>query len=475
VRRAAASGIGVLAAELGAYRLIDAAVAATSTPGAGTHRFVSRPDLTPPVLTALHRGAGRSAGHLFLAPLSGPGQRGSYIVDDTGVPVWFRPSTPVVALNFRAAVYRGKPVLTWWQGRTEHGLGDGTHIILDNTYRELARVPAGGGRHSDLHEFVLTPHGTALVSAWESVPANLSRIGGLANGVVIGGIVRELELPSGRVLFEWRSLDHVGIDETYAGVSTHAPHDYFHINSIELNSDGDLLVSARNTWAVYKIDRGSGQVVWRLGGKRSDFTMGPGTNFAWQHDARHHDGHLVSLYDDGAAPKVEPYSRGLILALDIKRMRAALHRSYVHNPPLLAHALGSLQVLPNGNVLIGWGTTPHITEYTAAGQVVLEAKLPPGGQNYRALKMPWRGQPAEPPAAAARTGVVYASWNGATEVASWRVDTGASPDALLAESTQPKAGFETRIAVSAGAQFASVTALDANGAPLGSSKVVRLV
>jgi len=324
VRRAAGSGAAalLLGSAAASRRLVGTAFGATEP--AKTHLFRSRPDLVPPVLTTVHHDVHASAGCLFLAPLSGPGQRGSLILDGSGEPLWFKPSKPVVALNFRAAVYRGKPVLTWWEGKTEHGLGEGTHVILDETYRQVARIPAGGGRPADLHEFLLTSRGTALVTAWERVPMDLSSVGGLPNGLVVGGVLQELELPSGRVLFEWRSLDHVTIDESHAAISTDTPYDYFHINSIELDADGNFLVSARNTWAIYKIDRGTGNIRWRLGGKKSDFAMGPGTGFAWQHDARHHGAtdQLVSLFDDGAAPQVQPHSKALVLALDPKRMRA---------------------------------------------------------------------------------------------------------------------------------------------------------
>jgi hypothetical protein len=481
VRRAASSGAGalLLGGAAGTGRLVESALGATPAP-LDTHLFRSRPDLVPPILTTVHHDPRTSAGYLFLAPLSGPGQRGSLILDRSGEPVWFKPSKPVVALNFRAAVYRNKPVLTWWEGKTEHGLGEGTHIIVDETYRELVRVPAGGGRPSDLHEFLLTSRGTALVTAWERVPMDLSALGGLRNGAVVGGIVQELELPSGRVLFEWRSLDHVAIDESHAEITTKGAYDYFHINSIELDADGNFLISARNTWGIYKIDRGSGEVIWRLGGKRSDFTMGPGTGFAWQHDARHHGARdqLISLFDDGAAPPVQPQSKALVLALDTKRMRATLHKKYTHSPPVLSHALGSTQVLPNGNVLVGWGTAPWLSEYTHEGELVFDARLPKGGQNYRALKMPWRGHPTELPAIATRRRegqrFVYASWNGATEVHSWRLETGASASSLPDTAAMRRTGFETELLAPADARYAAVVALDADGKPLGRSKAEKI-
>ena len=481
LRRAATSGTGalLLGAGAGPVRLVDAALGATEPPK--THLFRTRPDLVPPVVSTVHHDPRTSDGYLFLAPLSGPGQRGSLILDKGGEPVWFRPSKPVVALNFRAAVYRGKPALTWWEGKTEHGLGDGTHVIVDDSYRELVRVPAGGGRPADLHEFLLTSRGTALVTAWERVPTNLSGLGGLTNGAVVGGVVQELELPSGRVLFEWRSLDHVGLDESHAGITDKGAYDYFHVNSIELDADGNFLVSARNTWTVYKIDRGSGEIIWRLGGKKSDFAMGPGTGFAFQHDARHHGAtdQLVSLFDDGAAPQVQPQSKALVIALDTTGMRATLHKKYTHNPPLLSHALGSTQVLPNGNVLVGWGTAPYFSEYSHDGELLFDAHLPHGGQNYRTLKMPWRGRPTDLPAIATRRHdgqhFVYASWNGATDVHSWRLETGASASSLPDVIATRKTGFETELVAPAAARYAAVVALDAQGTPLALSKVAKIV
>jgi len=477
LRRAAASG---LALTLDPH-FVENALAAGEPPK--VHAFISRPELRPPTVSVTTRRPGITDGHLFLAPSSGPGQRGPLIVDNTGAPLWFRNARPVVAMNFRAALYRGKPVLSWWEGKTEQGLGDGTHIVLDDTYREIARIPAGGGRPSDLHEFIITERGTALVTAWERVPMDLTSVGGEPDGVVVGGIVQEIELPSGRVLFSWHSLDHVDVTESYIGVSDRAAYDYFHVNSIELDRDGNYLVSARHTWTIYKIDRDTGNIIWRLGGKKSDFTMGPDSVFAWQHDARRHGGseYLISVFDDGAAGEhqVQPYSKGLILSLDQKAMRATVHRRYIHEPHLLAHALGSVQVFPNSNVLVGWGTSPYMTEYTAHGDVVFDAHLPHGGENYRTLRQVWVGQPSEPPTVVYKLvqgqRVVYVSWNGATEVVRWRLDTGTRDSALTPALHVPRAGFETQIVVpDNGTKYAAVVGLDRHGKPLGSSHVIRV-
>jgi Arylsulfotransferase (ASST) len=478
VRRSGLLGGGLLLSG-GLRRLFagDAALAAPPPPTANgaVHHFLSRPDLRPPVLDVL-RADRVSDGYLFLAPSAGPGQRGVLIVDDRGEVVFFHPTTPNTAMNFRVARYHGKPVLTWWEGKSENGLGRGTHVILDQSYRELARVRAGEGRQSDLHEFVITPHNSALVTSYEVRPADLSSVGGPVSGKVIGGVVQELALPRGRVLFEWRSLDHVPIEETHAAFQGH-PLDYFHVNSIDLLADGNLLVSARNTWAAYKVSRASGRVIWRLGGKRSDFTMGRGTVFAWQHDARHHGSGLVTIFDDGAAPQVEPQSRVLVIRLDLENKRATLVRSYRHHPNrLVSQFMGNAQMLPNGNVVVGWGNEPYVTEFGSNGEILFDAKLPRGSMNYRAFRFDWSGHPTTDPALAARSGrharAVYASWNGATEVVAWRLRAGAAAGVVETIGVTQKHGFETRLEVPDGLRFATAIALDRHGHELGRSHTI---
>ena len=469
LRWAAAGGAALVAGirAPGALGGRDAAAAGT------VHDFVSQPALKPPVVTVLRPAARTAPGYLFAAPSSGPGQRGAMILDDAGDVVWFHPTTPRTAMNLRVARYRGEPVLTWWEGTTKYGLGIGEHVIVDGSYREIARFPAGHGLQSDLHELIVTPQGTALVTAYDIPRVDLSSVGH-GRGLVIDGVVQELDIRSGRVLFEWHSLDHVKLSESYQGVATRF--DFFHVNSIDVDADGNLLVSARNTWAVYKIDRGSGRVLWRLGGKKSDFAMGPGTAFAWQHDARHHGAgdRLVTLFDNADDPQVQPQSRGLALALDTKRRRATLVHAYAHRPPMLAHALGSVQTQPNGNVLVGWGTEPWFTEYAADGAVVFDAKLPHGGENYRTLRFPWVGTPGGRPALAASGGALYASWNGSTELAAWRLFTGTSESSLAAGPVTTKHGFETTLAPPASARFAAAAALDRAGRELARSATVAL-
>lgn len=420
--------------------------------------FVSRPHLKPPTVTVVKPAADVAHGSLFLAPSSGPGQRGVMILDNTGRLVWFRP-TNGTAMNVRAATYKGEPVLTWWEGKSEHGLSDGHHVIVDSSYTKIASFPAGNGFSADMHEFIVTPQGTALITAWELRTMNLSRLGGPRRHPVIGGMVQELEIPSARVLFEWRSLDHVALSESHQRVGLR--YDYFHINSVDIAHDDNLIVSARNTWAVYKLNRRTGAVMWRLGGKRSDFEMGRGTVFAWQHDARtHDDGRTISVFDNGAAPEVKPQSRAIVLALDEKRRRATLQHRYVHHPNALqAHAMGNAQLLDNGDLLVGWGAEPYFTEFAPDGTIRFDARLPRGGQNYRVLRFPWSGTPSIPPQLVAKGRVVYASWNGATDLASWRLRTGTSAATLNDAGETVVRAFETAFRVPAEVTHAAVVAL----------------
>jgi hypothetical protein len=436
------------------------------------HRFVSRPDLKPPKVTILHRSpTGSAPGLLFVAPSSGPGQRGALILDDSGEPVWFHPTPHKAATNFRTTLWKGQPVLTWWEGKTKHGLGDGEHVIVDRSYRELARFPAGGGLAADLHEFLITPAGTALVTAWDlrtqTVPGHSRPI------PVVEGVVQELEIPSARVLFEWRSLDHVLVSESYAGVGQ--LFDYFHINSIDIDADGDLLVSARNTWTVYKVARQTGAVVWRLGGKRNDFTLGKGAHFGWQHDARHHrTGNVITIFDNGDSPQIEKQSRAITLSLDPVRKHATLTRALTHQPRVLAHIFGNVQTLNNGNTFVGWGASPYFTEFAPDGSVHFDASLPPGGESYRVFRLPWNGTPAQPPNLASRHGYLYASWNGSTEAVAWQVRAGRSINNLKPVSTTPRHGFETALPKPNHATHASVTALAADRQPLSTSSIIRV-
>jgi hypothetical protein len=419
---------------------------------------------------------GTGGGYLFLAPTSGPGLRGALILDDAGEVVWFHKTYPRSTMDFKPGHYRGRPVLTWWEGRFEEGIGRvGQYVIMDSSYREIARFRAARGRLPDFHEFLITERNTALVTAHHAVSADLTSVGGRRDGRVLVGIIQELALPSGRLLWEWRSTDHVAVDESYSE-EIGTPHDYFHINSVAVDDDDNLIVSARNTWAVYKLHRRTGEVIWRLGGKRSDFEMGRGTQFAYQHDARPRDGGgRISLFDNGPVPGTRPESRAITIKLELARKRATLVREHRHLPPVQARVTGSAQVLPNsGDMLVTWGSTGWFSQYGREGEVRFDAKLPPGGQNYRVFRSPWVGRPTHPPVAVARDRMLYASWNGATEVASWQLRAGPRASALAPGERTPRDGFETALRVPAAARFAAAFALDGAGRVLGRTRTLRV-
>ena len=289
--------------------------------------YRSRPDLSPPSLTVIKLTAAAGAGPLFLTPNGGGAQAGPMIAGGDGGLVWFRPVEGKSAAGLKVQQYRGAPVLTWWEGQVGSGHGQGEHVVVDRSYVELARIRAGGSYQADLHELVITPAGTALLVAYNEETADLTPVGGSGAGHVLDSIIQEVDIATGQVLLEWHSLGGVALEESHAPLpGAGQPFDYFHVNSVDVDGDGNLLVSARNTWAVYKVDRTSGQVIWRLGGKRSDFAMGNRAGFAWQHDARRQPDGALTLFDDGAAPQVEPRSRGLVLKLDKARMTSTVER-----------------------------------------------------------------------------------------------------------------------------------------------------
>ena len=300
------------------------------------------------------------------------------------------------------------------------------------------------------------------------------------------GIVQELDIETGEVLFQWRSIDHVALEETYVTpLQDGRPGiDYFHINSIDVDHDDNLLVSARETSTVYKIDRNSGEIIWRLGGKRSDFEMGPGTRFAFQHDARRLPDGTISIFDNGSlifengTPKAVEESRGIVLGLDERKMKATLVREYTHPDKQCADAAGNMQVLPNGNVFVGWGRALAISEFSENGEMLFDASLPRKNESYRAFRFSWSARPSDQPAAVAERVSeeevrVYASWNGATEVATWEILAARHQGRLKPLGQVPRNGFETAMMVRTSDPYVAVRAKGRSGRALGTSKVLR--
>jgi hypothetical protein len=449
--------------------------------------YVSRPDLIPPPIEITTPASGTAPGLIFLGPFAAglPGapppttQTGPLIVDDAGEPVWFLPMAKNAALELRIQKFRGRRVLTWYEGPILGGYG-GDFVIFDPTYHRIARVKAGHGYDGDSHEFLLTSRGTALIGVYSELTADLSPVGGPVDGKLVEGIVQEIDVESGKVLFEWHSFEHVPVEESYETQPTFAGNvDYFHLNSIAVDTDGQLIVSARNTSTVYKVDRKSGDVIWRLGGKKSDFEFGPGAEFTYQHDVRPHADGIFTVFDNAIphAPGAID-SHGLKLSLDTQAMRATLVQEYRAPAARPAVAMGNVQQLADGGVFVGWGSAGWYSEFGPDGQLRLDARFPEGVVSYRAYRCTFVGRPTGKPAVAIRrnddgeTMTVYASWNGATEIASWRVRTGPAAAALKTATTSPRSGFETAITLPVASGYVSVVALDAEGKRLGASPAI---
>ena len=454
----------------------------TGEPGK-TRRFRTRPDLKPPVVTVSPGSKAIAPGHLFLSPKAknDTKQAGPMISDNLGRPIWFHPLPGIrAATDFRAQTFKGQPVLTYWQGTSSFGIGTGEMVMLDQAYRPIRRIRAPNGFKPDLHEFRITPRDTAILISYPLVQADLRSVGGRKRGVLVDSVLQEVDLDTGLVLFEWHSVGRIALAEAiFPPMNPRAPWDYVHSNSVALDTDGNFLMSARSTWGVYKIDRGTGGIVWRLGGKRSTFKLGKGVKFAWQHDAQRRADGALTLFDNSAAPATRRASRALAIRLDERRRTATLIRGQRHPKNYLAATQGNQQTLPGGGLLVGWGSQRFFTEFDSRGRVAWDARTATGYESYRAYRMPWVGLPRTLPKVAGidspGAGLdVYVSWNGATEVVAWEVLSGLAPRQLTPAGSLGRRGFETRIHIGGRPTWVAVRAKDARGNVLATSSAVRV-
>ncbi|MBK5232586.1 MAG: arylsulfotransferase family protein [Thermoleophilia bacterium] len=443
----------------------------------GDVQFKSRPDLRPFTLQ-VRKNTG-AAGHdpIFV----GSKQRGSVIFDSNGKPVWFK---PMRSTDFRTQKYKGKPALTWFESPTEgSGIDRATLTIANRKYRVIKQFTPGNGYAADSHEFRLTSRNTAYVTTYRTVKRNLRPIGFDKNGRVSDSIAQEVDLRTGRVIWEWHSLDHVPVKQSYANGPRRPgnPYDYFHINSIIDTPDGNVMISGRSTNAIYKISRSTGRIIWTLGGKKSDYRFGRGAAFSFQHDAEPHSGNTISLFDNADAPIADhPFadqSRAIVLKLDNRKKKATLVREFLHPQKPLSPTQANIELLGSGNWFICWGQFPFISEYTPDGDLVFDSLIRGASSVYRAYRQPWTGRPAGKVAIAVTssdgTSNAWVSWNGDTEVRSWKSFTGPSAAALTPSDTTTRTGFETRLALPSGAAFVQVQGLDADGKTIGSTAVTR--
>jgi hypothetical protein len=445
--------------------------------------FATMPGVKAPILSVTTPDQDPAAGDVFTTNGPGPGAYGPLIYTPQGRLVWFdQLSGGLTAEDLNVQSYEGKRDLTFWQGKVlSLGFGQGEDVVLDASYKHVATVKGGNGLKADLHEFQIESGDIAYITAYNPIHCNLSTAEGSAKGALVDTAMQEVDIKTGLVRWEWHSLDHVAVSESETSPPKGVPWDWFHLNSIDLEPDGKILISARSTWAAYQLEGGSGKILWRLGGLKSSYTMGPGTKTAWQHDGRVLPDGEITLFDDGSNPPVHAQSRALRIRLDSKRRTATLTKAYIHpSPQLLSASQGNMQTLPDGNVVVGYGGVPQISEYSARGALLFDAYLPYTEAFYRGFRFPWSGRPSSPPAVAANlnnTGeqtIVHMSWNGATEVASWHVLAGKDPKSLALQTTIAAGGFESSTILTKQYAYAAVQALDSAGRVLGTSPAARV-
>jgi hypothetical protein len=446
--------------------------------------FRSAPALEPPSIEVTASSPQSAPGDIFAAPYTGPGPPGPMIFDQAGNLVWFHtlPAGSSAATNLQVQQLAGQPVLTWWQGYIPpQGFGQGEEIIDNAAYQQIGRVRAGNGYSADLHDFKITQQNTALLTVFNPIDCNLSVVGGPSGAAVTDSVMQEVDLKTGLVRREWHSLDHVPLGDSYS-LATHSskewPFDYFHINSIDQRTDGTTLISARNTWTMYVMNTTDGAIQSTIGGQHSSVTLAGSAHTAYQHDATTLANGEISVFDNGAVPKVHPQSRGLVLAVDPATNTASVAAQFEHSPALSSGSQGNIQQLTNGDMFVGWGSEPYFSEYSATGQLLFDAHMHGSYESYRTYRFPWTGAPASLPAIAAAKASggrvkVYASWNGDTRTASWRVLAGSSAQTLAPVATGARSGFETSVTTPAAAPYVAVQALDASGALLATSPTIR--
>jgi hypothetical protein len=382
--------LGVAAVSIGAA--VTPASAAASAPTA------------PPPVTILTASSQLGRRDIFITPTGDASTyaNGPEILDRAGNVVWFHAIPPgLTAADFRVQTYDHRPVLTWWQGTGLGGLSSGTDYIYDDRFQQIATVNAGNGLSADGHEFLITPWNTALILAYTTATANLTAIGGAADQTVINGVVQEIDIATGKVLFQWNSADHVPFSQSEQPLpaSASTPWDWFHINAVHLDTDGNLLIDARDTWTTYEVNRHTGAIIWQLGGKDSSFALSaaPGQVldsadeiFAWQHDPEALGHGIYTFFDnESSGTPLLPYSRAITVRLDQRDHVATLLASDNQPEGLPAPSQGNAQTTPDGNLFVGWGALPYFSEFDPAGALIFNAEFPAGVNSYRAYLLPW--------------------------------------------------------------------------------------
>jgi hypothetical protein len=338
----------------------------------------------------------------------------------------------------------------------------GGYKVIDSSYVVTNTWLAGGGpRPVDFHDLELLANGNVAFMIYDIQPLDLTPYGGQADAQVIDLVIRELDQEH-NIVFEWNSRDHFAITDTFASLTDDLV-DYSHGNAIEEDIDGNFLLSNRHMSEITKINRQTGAIIWRLGGKNNEFTFVNETTlpdiggFSYQHDIRRLANGHITLFDNANQFIDEGLrgSRGVEYEIDEVSKVVTMTQEFRTTPETYSTFMGNVQRLPNGNTLVGWGggVPPDrnqpiaVTEFAPDGEVILELGYTDTFHlTYRGFKYPWQGFPTSAPVLIVVTDTVasklYYSWNGATEVVSYTVLGGQTPQNLSAITQQPKSDFE---------------------------------
>jgi hypothetical protein len=495
-RYAIRSGLVVVTTLLGCFALVGTGNAVAAGPSCPTLTYHSAPALKAQracenLGVTTH---GTQPGRYLFLTQNGASGAGAGIFQDNGSLVWWLSTNGVRDHDMSVVQYQGQPYIALWTGKSGSGsYGMGSVTLYNEHYQVAGHISisgAYGAQGIDLHEFQITPEGDALVGSytpfWMFVQKHWEWVLGYL--VEKWSLVRDSSgIHVGKLLFAWNAIHDVPLSDSHLPNPGYhgAVYDYFHGNGITEAPDGNLLVSARNTWGIYEISdrpgtKGYDHVYWQVGAPHDSKLAQP---WCYQHDIAPLGHGTYSLYDDGGiGPGCQPGSsqhpaRGVIFSVNASRrpVQVSLVRSYAHSPSIYTGFTGSMQVLGNGDALVDWADVPEITEFASNGSVNMDLSL--SGFSYRGVRYAWDGQPTQPPAVASqRAGIgttVWASWNGSTEVAAWRVLGG--PDAShLSPVGQPftKSGFETTMSVSGQYAKLAVQALNSSGAVLSTSNPI---
>ncbi|KAH8734145.1 ASST-domain-containing protein [Ilyonectria robusta] len=410
---------------------------------------------------------------LFLTATEPDSSASPFILNATDLSlVWADTTTHRdAAMNFRPQTYRGEKFLSFWEGINASGRGNGVCVLYDQSYQERYRVTAKDlGFGADLHECKLTHDGTALITVYNLVQYNLTGVGGQDYDQLLDCYFQEIDVETGD------------------------------------DRNGNYLISSRHLHTIALIAGNGtetpGEPIWKLNGKQNQFhdlSGGNALDFSWQHHARfrNDEGTEITLFDNHHPSNVPgktgctlSCSKAMAVRLNFENMTVSLVAEYAHPQSVQSGSMGSFQALDaegvaNGNLVVGWGSNPGVTEYTQDGKCVMDIQFgaySPGYKfghtvsSYRAFKGDWIGRPTTDPDLSTNWAAheIYVSWNGATEVRSWAVYAGdkAKNDVVAVRHRRnvAKDGFETAIRVPQHS-WVEVRGLDINGKVLGSTGV----